>query len=512
METDHKPLIGILNKPINECTPRIQRIRLRLLRYDFSTEHIAGKTNVIADVLSRSGVTDVASRDFESVTVEKHALSVVVDKPFASARLAELSKATQEDESMVELSHCIHNGWPESVKEHSELRNYWNLRHDLTQVGDLILYKDSLVIPQSMRQLILARIHDGHLGQVKCTDRARGHVFWPGITADIRQTVASCPPCQVYQNQNAQETRMHHEKSETPWTKVGIDIFHFSGHQYLLIADYTSGFVEIVKLQGTTTAAVIVALKSVFARYGVPLVLVSDNERKLISFEMKQFLQQWGVELNTSSPYIPRSNGLAERNIQTVKKILKKSLLDGSDPYLGLLGLRATPLASGQSPAELFFNRKIRTTLTSFKEESLLDSLLPKPESKFSAGDMVNIYNMKTKRFDKQGTVTAVVAPQSVQVQTERGSYRRNHQHLRRSESILPANIRANNGSQGLEQVIGNTDEELVMYEGTSDQTQSEPPRVTESTPEPMRQHAAIPETRQYTRRGRAINKPIRYR
>ena len=35
VESDHKPILGLLQKPIASCTPRIQRMRLQLMRFDF---------------------------------------------------------------------------------------------------------------------------------------------------------------------------------------------------------------------------------------------------------------------------------------------------------------------------------------------------------------------------------------------------------------------------------------------------------------------------------------------
>ena len=54
VETDHKPLIGLLQKPIAENSPRIQRMRLQLQRFDFNLVYKPGKDLFIADTLSRA--------------------------------------------------------------------------------------------------------------------------------------------------------------------------------------------------------------------------------------------------------------------------------------------------------------------------------------------------------------------------------------------------------------------------------------------------------------------------
>ena len=82
-----------------------------------------------------------------------------------------------------------------------------------------------------------------------------------------------------------------------------------------------------------------------------------------LSREFSKFAEDYGFVHSTSSPKCPQSNGEAERGVQTVKSLLKKTE-NQDDPYLALLVYRSTPLSvSGYSPAELLMNRKLRTTL-----------------------------------------------------------------------------------------------------------------------------------------------------
>ena len=54
----------------------------------------------------------------------------------------------------------------------------------------------------------------------------------------------------------------------------------------------------------------------VFARFGLPSTLVSDNGPQFASEEMKTFLGQLGIEHIKSSPPYPRSNGMVERSTE----------------------------------------------------------------------------------------------------------------------------------------------------------------------------------------------------
>ena len=85
---------------------------------------------------------------------------------------------------------------------------------------------------------------------------------------------------------------------------------------------------EISKLTTTSSSSIITDLKSVFARYGMPEIMISDNGPQYVSWEMKQFARQYGFNLI----HYLQSNGQAERAVQTVMKLLKQA--EDSSPEL----------------------------------------------------------------------------------------------------------------------------------------------------------------------------------
>ncbi len=91
---------------------------------------------------------------------------------------------------------------------------------------------------------------------------------------------------------------------------------------------------------------------------------MTDNGPQYASRDFKQFTSAYGFAHITSSPMYPQSNESSERMVQTVKDILKKCDEEGSDPYLGLLSYRTTPVSHHlKSPSELLNHRKFNTTL-----------------------------------------------------------------------------------------------------------------------------------------------------
>jgi len=96
-------------------------------------------------------------------------------------------------------------------------------------------------------------------------------------------------------------------------------------------------------------------------------VLRSDNGPQYVYREMSKFATLYGFKV-TSSPHYPRSNGLAERTVKTVKLMLEKS----KGPYLALLSYRSTELSWFKlSPSQLLMGQKIRSTLPEVPENLL---------------------------------------------------------------------------------------------------------------------------------------------
>ena len=116
---------------------------------------------------------------------------------------------------------------------------------------DLLLYGARIVVPKSMREDTLQKIHQGHQGIQRCCLRVKNSVWWPGVTKDIEALVKSCPECQKLATLPRQPM-IKSPLPSYPWEKVASDLFELNKTMYLLVVDYFSRFVEIQKLTSTT--------------------------------------------------------------------------------------------------------------------------------------------------------------------------------------------------------------------------------------------------------------------
>ena len=214
---------------------------------------------------------------------------------------------------------------------------YHNFLQELSVVDGVIIKSNRVVVPTSLRQRMLQIIHEGHMGIEKCRSRARRSLYWPNMNDDIHRVVSNCDTCQQYQYKQQKEPLKQHKVPATPPTKIGTDLFTLNGADYLVVVDYTSNFLEIVKLRGTTSKHVIDSLKSIMSRYGIPKIVFSDNGPQFSSAEFKSFAKEYNFNPETSSPYYAQSNGRSEKAVQIAKRLLKKSALNNEDPHLALL-------------------------------------------------------------------------------------------------------------------------------------------------------------------------------
>ena len=162
------------------------------------------------------------------------------------------------------------------------------------------------------------------------------------------------------------------EWPEHPWKRIHIDYAGpFLGKMFLLVIDAHSRWMEIEAVHSATTQSTLEHLRSMFARFGLPEVMVTDNGTCFTSSEFAEFSRRNQIRHVKVAPYHPSSNGLAERAVQTFKLGMKKQTSGTMQTKLShfLFHHRLTPNSTtGVAPAELMQKCKTR---------SHLDAILP---------------------------------------------------------------------------------------------------------------------------------------
>ena len=170
---------------------------------------------------------------------------------------------------------------------------------------------------------------------------ARSHFWWPGLDKEVEGVARECSACQAVKSAPAKAPLHPWAWPTAPWQRVHIDFAGpFAGRMFLVLVDAHSKWPEVCIMSSTTATKTISVLREIFARYGLPQQLVSDN----------------GPQFS------------AERMVQTMKQSLKTGMAQGVPLEQSLMKFliqyRVTPHAiTGASPSSLFLGRNIRTRL-----------------------------------------------------------------------------------------------------------------------------------------------------
>ncbi|XP_042148076.1 uncharacterized protein LOC121836861 [Ixodes scapularis] len=246
--------------------------------------------------------------------------------------VTEFRKEQLNDESLRDASKEAENG-----------------THGMVVREGLLYHKDDVdgrpceqaVLPASRREKVLELAHDspwgGHFSQKKTKKRIKGAFFWPTMAQDVRKHCQSCHACQVQSRANVLDrvpiTPL--SRPELPFQTIFVDCIgpldppSARGHRYALcIVDLCTRWAEVVCLRLLTAQATCDALVGVFARFGTPQLICSDQGTNFVAKLTRLLTERLGVEMRFSTPEHPQSNGLVERWSGTFKSMHRHVIQD----------------------------------------------------------------------------------------------------------------------------------------------------------------------------------------
>lgn len=174
--------------------------------------------------------------------------------PMSLAVQDRIRKETSRDDELQQLLYTILDWWPKNKADLTPvIRVKWNFRDELSSRIVGILYKShKLIVPKSMQNEILEKIHIGHQGIVKTKIRAKDILFWNGMGKDIKNLVSACATCAKYQATNPKELLIPSKLPSRPWSKIGMDMLEFRVNNLLPVVDYLSKWPELATLESLT--------------------------------------------------------------------------------------------------------------------------------------------------------------------------------------------------------------------------------------------------------------------
>ena len=141
---------------------------------------------------------------------------VVTNLPVSDQKISDLQACTASDPDMQQLIAVIKEGWPDHRDSFPPaVKPFWNYRNELSVMEGLVFKGERIVIPVALIKDMLKRVHIGHMGMVKCKNRAKEVMFWPGMNSQIEDIVSSCPACTEHQSSNHKEPMIAYELPPT---------------------------------------------------------------------------------------------------------------------------------------------------------------------------------------------------------------------------------------------------------------------------------------------------------
>ena len=193
--------------------------------------------------------------------------------------------------------------------------------------------------------------------------------WWPRMRNDIAKHIGQCQECQRFNIVNEGYYPLQSIEANQPWDHIQIDLIgpvpeSTNGFQWILtIVDVMTGFTLLRALKNKSMESVAQTLWNVFADFGIPKILQSDNGPEFDNSLISEMVKLFGLDHRLISAYNPRADGLVERKNKEVKRLLKKFLFNAFGTWelflpMTQLSLNITTLQrTGSRPFELLFAR-----------------------------------------------------------------------------------------------------------------------------------------------------------
>lgn len=355
IRTDHKPLVALLSKSSAPLQDRRARWMDLCLQYPYTVEHVAGKENVVADVLSRLSAymepsasvacTASAPAPFDQPSGTPYPLALTSASSHARDSLSsDIRRYREEDPLYMGIYNRIREPQPpEQFSLHDDLL-YFN--------------KSRLVIPKHpvLRTRLIAEHHDssysGHLGRDRTTEFLSRGFYWPSLNQDVEDYIKTCDTCMRNKiTRHPANPPLVPITAPSRWHTVCLDVLGpfipnaptppGANTCILVFMDKLTKMLRLAACPQQLSAehAANLFIEHVFRHHGLPRRLLSDQGPQFTSSFWKHVFAALQTKVVNTTPYYPQGNGQVERANRTIVEGLRafvNSRKDDWEKYLHL--------------------------------------------------------------------------------------------------------------------------------------------------------------------------------
>ena len=284
-----------------------------LQQFTFSIRHQSGKTNRVADALSR-----------------RHGLLTTMHTSVSG--FASFADLYESDPFFGRIFREVQQG----------------LQSDFT-LQDGFLFKGlRLCVPEcSLRLQIIRELHhEGHVGRDRTLQLVVTSYFWPSLRRDVERYVERCRTCQLAKGKASNAGLYLPLPIPTqPWTDVSMDFVlglprtQRGNDSIFVVVDRFSKMAHFIPCKKTTDAVSVAVLffREIYRLHGLPSSIVSDRDTRFLSHFWRSLWKLLGTSLNMSTAYHPQTDGQTEVTNRSLGNLLRCLVGDNIKSWDGKL-------------------------------------------------------------------------------------------------------------------------------------------------------------------------------
>lgn len=372
VQTDHRPLVWL--NSLKEPNMKLQRWKIQLNEYDFDVEYIKGRTNKVADFLSRLDVNFLDENEqsvhSDSATIHSGGENLndhirISESPiniFKNQVIVTLGGKYKYERKILyqkKIRHII------TLKEYFEEKVLDYLKLIFPVKGTVAIFCPNFEIFKKLQQTIIhyfsnssemkfvlcskfikdvfgkenlleiiERYHNNknHRGIEETFLELRDKIYYPNLRKEIHKFINNCIVCNMCKF-DRRPIRTKFCITETPIRSneiVHIDIWFLSRNiTFLTIIDKLTKHVSIHYLNDKNSITITEKLRERFAVLGKPVKIIADNEFNTAL--IRDFLNSEEVDFHFTSPNTHTGNSDIERFHLTLNEHIRLFKLEQKD-------------------------------------------------------------------------------------------------------------------------------------------------------------------------------------